>query len=139
MIISFEGRDWVYDQEKISVQQGIAMFQAWGFTLETWEEALKATDPRAMQCLYWHMLAQNGVTKPLRECDFDMAEFAEALGNGADAERAARAAARTPPPPEPAAEPGPTLPAGPLSPGPPSPPDTTLTGPGAPPDVSVTA
>jgi hypothetical protein len=118
--LTWEGREWTVNTETISVQQGIAMFLAWGFTLESWEEALAATDPRAMQCLYWLMLQQNGVIKPLKDCDFDMLAYFTAYYEALEAKKAAEAEAAEPEP-----EPGPTPPGGPPSPEPPSPQATT--------------
>lgn len=119
MIITWDGRTWDFDPEQMDIQQGIAIFLAWGFTLEGYEEAAEHADPRALQCMYWLMLQQNGIEKPIKECNFDLVPYFMAIQEAQAAEAASKAAA------EPEPELGPTPPAGPPSPEPPTPPATT--------------
>lgn len=75
MIIEFEGREWEYDEDAVSVQQAIAMHLAYGFTIKAWQQAIPEMDPRAVQCCYWLMLQQSGVKKVLKDCEFGAVQF----------------------------------------------------------------
>lgn len=136
MIVRFEGRDWQFKSD-LTLQQGIAIQLAYGFTVEAWEQGVEHGDARALQCLYWLMHAQNGITKTIKELDCSVSDLmsavAEAMATEAAEEKAAREAEAAAAP-----EPVPTRPAGPPSPEPPSPPDTTPTPPEQP-EVPVPA
>jgi hypothetical protein len=86
MNINFEGRTWKFDQDTITVKQGIAIHLAHGLTILDLLNGIKALDPRAIQADYWLMLQQNGITKPIADCDFDSLAFMAALGEATDAE-----------------------------------------------------
>ena len=114
LTVQFDGREWQFDDDKFTLQQAIAMHYAYGFTLETYAAALQAADARALQCMYWLMLQQNGVIRPIKEVDADLVELVTAWGAAIDRELErlkAEEAAAAPPEPE-----VPTLPAGPASP-----------------------
>jgi hypothetical protein len=124
MNINFEGRTWKFDQDTITVKQGIAIHLAHGLTILDMLNGLKALDPRAIQADYWLMLQQNGITKPIADCDFDSLAFMAALGEATDAEateelakaeaaaQAAAAEVPTSPPPAGAASPTSATPTG---------------------------
>lgn len=97
MKLSFEGREWDFDEDAITIQQGIAIHLAYGFTISAWLQGMTEADPRAWQCAYWLMLQQNGITKPIKDCDGSLVAFMSAY-----------AAAQEPAEPEP--EPDPTSP-----------------------------
>ena len=119
MKIDFEGRAWEFDPDTVTVQQGIAIWLAHGLTLLDWEEGMERGDPRALQSTYWLMLAQNGAVKPIKDCDFAVGPFSQALAAAQEAAAAANA-------PVPDPEPVPTQPGGTAaSPEPSSPTDTT--------------
>jgi hypothetical protein len=88
LIIEFEGREWEYDEDAVSVQQAMAMHLAHGFTIKAWQQAIPELDPRAVQCCYWLMLQQNGVKKPLKDLDFAAVEFMSAYMKGLRADDA---------------------------------------------------
>jgi len=91
-VIEFEGRKWKYDEDKVTTKQGIEFFDAYGFTMLGWQRAILPADPRAMQCCYWLMLQQNGVTdRPLKECDFAVVDFIAAYQAAAKADEPAEA------------------------------------------------
>jgi hypothetical protein len=91
-VIEFEGRKWEYDEDKVTTKQGIEFFDAYGFTILGWQRAILPADPRAMQCCYWLMLQQNGVTdKPLKECDFAVIDFIAAYQASVTADEPAEA------------------------------------------------
>jgi hypothetical protein len=86
--IQFEGRDWDLDLEAITLKQGIAMHLAYGFTLNGWLEAVGDSDPRALQCLYWLMLQQDGQIKPIKDVDCKVVALGAAFGEATDAAEA---------------------------------------------------
>jgi hypothetical protein len=96
MKIDFEGQVREFSPDAVTVKQGIAIWLAHGMTLEDWENGMQHGDARAMQSAYWLMLQQNGVTKPIADCDFAVGPFSVALLAAQEAEEA-----ETPPEPEP--------------------------------------
>jgi hypothetical protein len=91
--IDFEGRTWEFSQETFTVRQGMAIFLAYGLTIRDLLEGVQRLDVRAIQCDYWLMLQQNGIEKPIKDCEFDVLAFMAAIGEARDAEEAAEAAA----------------------------------------------
>jgi len=75
--IEFEGRVWSFEM-KLSMQQGIVIETAYGFTLSSWLEALQAESFKALHVLYWLMLQQNGEKTALKDADCDVIELAVA-------------------------------------------------------------
>lgn len=136
MKLTFEGRDWEYDPQRITVRQAMAFQAAYGFTLQTYEQAIEDADPRALQCLYWLILDQNDVRGPLTECDFDITEVFTAISDASEALRAALAAEKAAAGAVPEV---PTRPGGPPSRERRSPLATTRPGPGQPEGASGTA
>lgn len=101
MRITFEGREWEFEVEAITLKQAVAIHLAYGFNLDDWFTALGETDPRALQCLWWLMLAQDGQVLPLKDADCTIIALAAAF---ADAQEEAGAAAE----PDPTSPPSPT-------------------------------
>lgn len=123
MKITFEGRDWDLDTEHIRFQHAMGI-QSWtGMSIAGWEDSLdfetdeqgnvKNPPPewlKSIGALYWLMLAQNDVTTPIADVDFDLSGFLEAFMAALAAEIAQRKADAAPepdptPPPSPAAAP----------------------------------
>lgn len=92
MKIDFEGRLWEFSQEDITIKQGMAIYLAYGLTIRGLLEGIQNLDVRAIQCDYWLMLQQNGVEKPIKDCDFDPLAFMAAMGEARDREAAEEAA-----------------------------------------------
>jgi hypothetical protein len=96
LTITFEGRDWQYDSDKLDVLPAMAFHSVHGLTVRAWIEGIQETDPRAFQCAYWLMLQQNGVEKPLKDLNFDLLEFmtayAEAIMAAAERQKELEAA-----------------------------------------------
>jgi hypothetical protein len=115
--ITFEGREWEFSLEAIDLKQGVAIHLAYGFTLDAWFRALGDTDPRALQCLWWLMLQQDGQVMPIQDANCGLIALAAAFGDAQDAEDEAE------PEPDPTSPPSP--PGGPPSPGSATPAATT--------------
>ena len=81
--VHFEGRDWEFEDDRLTIAQAMVMHAEHGLTLRAWQDGIKELDPRAIQCTYWLMLQQNGIEKPLKDLDFDaigyMGAYVEAL------------------------------------------------------------
>ena len=86
--VRYDGREWLFDMDKVGMQQAITIQLAWGFTLEDYQEALAKADPRALQCMYWLMLSQNGVQAVLKDLDADLVELTTAWKVAVEAEQA---------------------------------------------------
>lgn len=86
MIIRFEGREWEFDLEKITLKQAVAMHLAYGFTLDGWLAACGETDPRALQCLWWLMLQQDGKVLAIKDADCPLISLAAAFADAQSAE-----------------------------------------------------
>jgi hypothetical protein len=142
LIVSFEGRAWELDMNHVRLQQAMTIQLYTGLSIGAWEDSIAVSEERdgdgkptgklvnpppewlkSIAALYWLMIAQNGVTTPIAEVDFDFPAFLaavmEAMANEiarlrADAAAKAGEAGPTALPPSPAApaspEP-PTLPA----------------------------
>jgi hypothetical protein len=115
--ITFEGRDWEFDPEAITLKQAVAMHMAYGFTVDGWLAALGETDPRALQCLWWLMLQQDGKVMPLKDADCKIIDLSVAFADATDG-------AEEEPEPDPTPPSPPSPPPAPASPAPASPPDT---------------
>jgi hypothetical protein len=117
--ITFEGREWEFQTEAVTVKQAVAMHLAYGFTLDGWFTALAETDPRALQCLWWLMLQQDGQVVPIKDADCSLVQLAAAFADAQETEDQAG------PEPDPTSRPSPKE--GPPSPEPATPADTTRT------------
>jgi hypothetical protein len=82
--ITFENRDWEFDPEAITLKQAVAMHMAYGFTVDGWLSALGEADPRALQCLWWLMLQQDGKVMPLKDADCKIVDLANAFAEAED-------------------------------------------------------
>lgn len=112
MKITFQDREWEFDLEAITLKQGIAIHLAYGFNLDQWFEAMGDTDPRALQCLWWLILQQDGQVMPLKDADCSLIELATAFGEAQDEEEETADEPDPTPPSPPAAPPstGPSTP-----------------------------
>jgi hypothetical protein len=134
MIINFEGREWNFDREKITVDEWRELKRKYKMTPKGFQDGIVEADPDASTFLYWAMLHQAGQRDaPLGDnlkpdiialnsalSESDAAEEAEAEAAAkAELEAAAQKEAEL-------ARLVPTSPGGPVSPGLPSRPDTTL-------------
>lgn len=93
MRITFEGREWSFDEDEITIKQGIAIHMAYGFTVSTWLQQLAELDSRAVQCALWLMWQQNGVIKPIADCDGGLVKFMQAYTEARTTEMEASAVA----------------------------------------------
>ena len=115
MIVRFEDRDWEFDEDDIDVRQATVLYMTYKMTLSEWIEGIGKADQRALHFAYWLMLQQNGVVRPIAECNPKIVAFAVAYG---DARQAVADAQEAEAKPEPEVPTIPSPPGGPLSPEP---------------------
>lgn len=126
MIITFEGRDWDFDEDDLDVKQATVLWKTYQMTISEWSRGFATMDQRAYHFTYWLMLAQNGEKKPIEGCNPPIIQFISAvtdarIAEAAEVAAAAAEAARAEPDPPTA----PSLPVDPPSPAPGSPTATT--------------
>lgn len=68
MIISYDGRDYSFVLDDITLDEGIAIQDYTGLSLQQWEESFLHTDSpdllKSVKALVWVVLAQNGENLP---------------------------------------------------------------------------
>lgn len=109
MKIDYDGTVYEFDQEDITLKQAMSVQLHSGMSIAEWQNSLdieEITDPatgektmanpgpewlKSVQCLYWVVLAQNGVVEPIADADFKVAKFLTAYAEAVKAEQAAEA------------------------------------------------
>lgn len=86
MKLDYEGTEYSFDLEDITVQQARTIKASCGLTLLGLEAGLEAGDPDALRAIFWLMLCQNGETPDIDRVDFKIVKFAKALDAQANAE-----------------------------------------------------
>lgn len=107
MIISYDGRQYPFDMDEVTIQQALKIEKFMGCSFDEWGKKLQAGDLQARQALGWLILHpagrdEAGLVKAIEDTDFKMV----ALGNALNEAFAAKAAAGAGD-----AETGPTVPA----------------------------
>ena len=93
MKIDFEGRTWDFDEDEIDLKQATVLYMTYKMTLGEWIEGIGKADQRALGFAYWLMLQQNGVVKPIADCNPKIVAFAVAYGTAREEAAAANAVA----------------------------------------------
>lgn len=96
MIITHEGRDWEYEEKKITTAQAIVIKNHTGLNVQAWLESLGEVDPLSWQAMWWLIRAQNGIEEPISSVSTELIELMEAFGRAAEADDKAKAAQNTP-------------------------------------------
>lgn len=134
MKIEYDGETYEFDDQDVTLKQAMVVQMHTGLSIAAWQNSLDVEDGgdpgpewlKSVQCLYWLVMAQNGITVPIADADFKVAKFLGAYSDAVKAEAAAK-------PPE---QPDPTK----DSPSPaPSPERESQTAPHPPGEVSPTA
>lgn len=93
MIIEYEGQQYEFDFDDITVKQAIKVEKHTGLKLTEWGDALsKGADLTAMQALGWLVL-HGGRDIPIEDCDFKIVKLGEAFTAAAEKEAEAEKAA----------------------------------------------
>jgi hypothetical protein len=134
MIVNFQGREWSFDEDRVTVDQYREVKRKYGLTAKAQSEGVNEGDPDALTCLYWFMQTQSGQPDAILsdKINFEVGPLYTAI-NDANVAEAQAQAAREKAELEAAAEKEaelarlvPTSPGGPALSGLPSRPDTTL-------------
>ena len=87
MLVSFEGTDYEFDLEGMSVTEALYIKRQKKLTPKGLLQGLEELDPEALQALYWLMLKQNGTVQDIHKLpDFPLFKFGSALLDAMDAE-----------------------------------------------------
>lgn len=73
--IQWDGKEYLYNPSKVTVQSAIAIRDYTGMGMKTWEKAIDDADPRALQALLFAIKAQNGERAAIQTLDFSVSEF----------------------------------------------------------------
>ena len=88
MIISYDGRDYPFDMDDVTVKQALKIEKFMGCPFAEWGKKLQAGgDLRARQALGWLILHPDGGV-PVEDTDFKMVRLGEALDEAFAAEEA---------------------------------------------------
>lgn len=129
MIINFEGRDWHFDTDDITIDEWRELKRKYKMTPKAFQDGIGEADPDASTFLYWVLLRHNGQPSAILGDHLkpDIVQLNQAAVAAMEKEEAEQEAAKQAELEAAAAAAVPTRLAGPLSPAPPSRPDTTPT------------
>ena len=95
MIITFEGRDYPFDLDDLTVKQAVKIEKHIGGTLLDWEEGLNRASAPCLQALGW-LIFTGGDSSPIADVEFKIMKLAGAFADAAAAEAAEKAAEADP-------------------------------------------
>lgn len=79
MKIEFEGRTWEFDTDAIDVRQATVLYMTYQLNILQYNHGFDVLDQRVYHFVYWLMLQQNGVVKPIADCNFNIIDFMAAV------------------------------------------------------------
>lgn len=92
MQINWQGEDFTFAIDEMTVAQAKVIKTHTGFTLRSLSEGINDGDPDALRATYWLMHAQTpGKTCNIDNVDFRLVEFISALADATKAEADAQA------------------------------------------------
>lgn len=91
MIIKYDGHDYPFDFDEVTVKQGVKIEKFMGCSFEEWGKKLQAGDLRARQALGWVILHGGDLNVPIEDTDFKMVALGNALSEAFEAETPAEA------------------------------------------------
>lgn len=77
--VEWDGRTYSLDIKQVDVRQAMNILNIHGLTVKAYNEGIVQLDPRSQQALMWLMLDQNGVKTNMRDLNFDIFEFMDAI------------------------------------------------------------
>jgi hypothetical protein len=89
LIITYEGRDYEFSLDDITVKQALKIEKHLGGPIADFEKGISEGSVTAMQCLGWLVL-YGGSQEPIADTDFKIGKFSKAFSDAvrADAEAA---------------------------------------------------
>jgi hypothetical protein len=92
MVINWQGEDFTFAIEEMTVAQAKVIKIHTGFTLRSLSDGINDGDPDALRATYWLMHAQTpGKICNIDNADFKLVEFINVLVEATQAEAAAKA------------------------------------------------
>jgi hypothetical protein len=87
MLVQYEGNDFDFDLEEITVGQAKVIKERCGLTLGGLEGGLAEGDPDALRALFWLMLQNSGdIRTSIDAVDFKIVKFSKALQDATEKE-----------------------------------------------------
>ena len=81
MIIKYDGQEYPFDFDEVSVKQGIKIEAFMGCSFDEWGRKLQAGDLKARQALGWVILHGGDLSVPVEDTDFKMVALGQALAD----------------------------------------------------------
>jgi hypothetical protein len=91
VIITFEGRQYPFDLDELTVKQALKIEKHIGGTLLDWEDGLSKASAPCLQALGW-LIFTGGDSSPIADVEFKIMKLAGAFADAAKAEAEAAAA-----------------------------------------------
>jgi hypothetical protein len=79
MNITYDGKDYSFDLDEISVSEATVIKRKTGLSLLGIEKGLREADVDALRAIYWLMLKQNGQNVNIDNVDFKVIRYTQAL------------------------------------------------------------
>lgn len=79
MIINYDGQEYPFDFDEVSVKQGIKIEKFMGCSFDEWGRKLQAGDLTARQALGWVILHGGDLSVPIEDTDFKMVALGKSL------------------------------------------------------------
>jgi hypothetical protein len=95
VIITFEGRQYPFDLDELTVKQALKIEKHIGGTLVDWENGLNQASAAALQALGW-LIFTGGDSTPIADVEFKIMKLAAAFSAAAEAEATAAEAGMDP-------------------------------------------
>ena len=86
MQVKYEGKDYTFDLDEITVSQATTLKRKLGLTLLGLDQGLREGDPDALRAVFWLMKEQSGERTDIDMVDFKIVKLANAIQDAADAE-----------------------------------------------------
>lgn len=86
MILRWDGRDWDWDPEAVTVAMARQIRDFTGRGLRSWTAGISDGEPDSLLALWWAVQLQNGVTTNIAELDIPPAAFYRAVDDAARGE-----------------------------------------------------
>ena len=86
MIIKYDGHDYPFDFDDVTVKQGVKIEKFMGCSFEEWGKKLQAGDLQARQALGWVILHGGDLTVPIEDTDFKMVALGKAMADAFEPE-----------------------------------------------------
>jgi hypothetical protein len=91
MLVDYDGTEYDFDVENITLKQAKAIKDSCGLTLHGLEVGIEEGDPDALRAMFWLMQVSSGVKTSLEDVDFKIVKFSKAIDEAVRKQQAADA------------------------------------------------